>query len=551
MLASIFIRSRAGLGWAGIRHAGSLRLPTVVFVVIAAGHIAGTAIVVQLNSVTTAGEPFFPAAGVTLAALVLLPGTDLVVAALLATFASELAADLVIGETTGTAIGSAFSNTAEPVLGAALILAWIGHAPVLSRRRDLVAFLVCAVAAGPMLGAVIGPASTRLTPGHGAYWGVVGRWWTGDALGVLVVGGAIIAWVTERRWPLGPRYAYLEAAGLAIGLAVLTWVVFWRWQPALIFLTIPVAGWVALRFGARGATGAGVIVATVALWATSTGHGIFAEVAHPTLAPWLLQVFVAVVVLMSLVLAAQVAELSQVEEKLRSTTLAEREARLEARQVLTAERARMARELHDAVGHAVSVMVLQAGAARMTLPRETDASRVVESIAETGRDVLGELDRLLDLLDDVEGDRTGAGGVERQPAYGLEQLGRLVDSVRTTGLDVRVHMPADLPELPASLDLSMYRVIQEAVTNTLKHARASHVEITIACPDQKSLAIRVVDDGIAVTSGQFSRSLHRGRGLIGMQERVGLFGGHIRMGPLPRGGWEVAASLPLSASPHG
>jgi signal transduction histidine kinase len=556
MLASIFMRSRAGIGWAGTRRqAGTPIAVVALFVAIAAGHVAGTAIVFHLNRVTSTGEPFFPAAGITLAALVLLPRADFVVATLLATFTSELAADLVIGETVGTALGSAFSNIAEPALGAALILAWIGHAPVLSRRRDLAVFLVCGVVAGPLLGAVIGPASTRLTPDYVAYWGVTGRWWTGDALGVLVVGGAIIAWATEKRWPFGPRYAYLEAAGLATSVVVLTWSVFWWWQPALVFLTIPLVGWAALRFGVRGATGAGLLIAAIALWATSTGHGLFAAVAHPKIAPWLLQVFVGVVVLMGLVLAAQVSELSQVEEELRTTTLAEREARLEARQVLAAERARMARELHDSVGHAVSVMVLQAGAARMTLPPDTDASRVVESIAETGRDVLGELDRLLGLLDDVGAvDRDGAvapGGTERQPAYGLEHLGRLADTVRTTGLEVKLHMAADLPELPASLDQSMYRVIQEALTNTLKHADASRVEITIACPDRKSLAIHVIDDGIAGPSNQLARSFHRGRGLIGMQERVALFGGQIRMGPRPRGGWEVAASLPLSLSPHG
>lgn len=547
MLASIFTRPRRGSRYEKLPDPGALLPTAAAFFAIAAAHAAGTAFIVRLDRMTTGGECFFPAAGVTLAALVLLPRWDFVLAILLATFTTELVADLIIRETLGTAIGGAFSNTVEPALGAALLLAWLGGPPMLSRRRDLAAFLLVAVISGPLLGALVGAASTRLTPTHNGYWDVVGRWWTGDALGVLVVGGLIIAWATEPRWPIRPRYGYLEAGVIAVGLAALTWAVFWIWQPALVFLTIPVLGWAALRFGTRGATAAAIIIAAMAEWATSTGHGLFAAVADQTLATWLLQVFVGVVALMGLVLASQVAELTRAEEALRSTALSEHEARLEARQVLTAERTRMARELHDTVGHAVSVMVLQAGAARMTLPAETDASRVIESIAETGRDVLGELDRLLDLLE-VRDDWQDIPGAARHPAYGLAQLGRLVDSVRATGLDVTVYMAPDLPERRASLDQSMYRVIQEALTNTLKHARASRVEITIGCPDAATIALRVVDNGSATPPGPLGRGFHHGRGLIGMQQRVALFGGQIRVGPLPWGGWEVAASLPLKGS---
>ena len=219
--------------------------------------------------------------------------------------------------------------------------------------------------------------------------------------------------------------------------------------------------------------------------------------------------------------------------------------RLQARESVTAERARMARELHDSVGHAVSVMVLQAGAARMSMSADSPATDVVESIEQTGRAALGELDRLLGLLDEVGGNGNQPAGAERQPAFGLQDLDRLATSVRTTGLQVTLQFADGLPARPASLDQSAYRIIQEALTNTLKHARASRVDIDVAYRNG-SLELTVADDGhvsAAAVPGQESRV---SRGIIGMRERAALFGGDVHAGPAPGCGWQVTAWLPVT-----
>lgn len=290
----------------------------LLFAVVAAAHAGGTELAYHVNKVTSQGVPLFPAAGVTVAVLLLVPRRAWPVV-LGATFIAELVGNVFLHEVAGTGIGSALANTVEPLLGATLVMRWVGDTPRLNRRRQLVAFLVGAVVAGPLLGALVGATSTRLTPNHAGWGGVLWRWWVGDALGVLVVGSLILAWaggdprVRHRLWAV-------EAAALTLALVALTWWAFWGGPPALAYATTPLLGWAALRFGVVGAATAGAIVAVISDWATLDGHGLFAVVANGSHdeALWQLQLFIGVLLLTALVLAAQVTELTEAERRLQA-----------------------------------------------------------------------------------------------------------------------------------------------------------------------------------------------------------------------------------------
>jgi signal transduction histidine kinase len=224
-----------------------------------------------------------------------------------------------------------------------------------------------------------------------------------------------------------------------------------------------------------------------------------------------------------------VGELEEKAERL------EREREAEARRAVAEEQARIARELHDVLAHNVSVMVVQAAAARDVFDSRPDRAReALSRIETTGRSALGELRRLLGT---VRGD---------QPAFapqpGLDRLDDLVAQVRAAGLQVAVNVEGVARPLPAGIDLSAYRIVQEALTNTLKHAHASRAEIALRYRDSE-LDVEVRDDGAGVGNGGGS-----GQGLVGMRERVGLYGGTISAGPAPGGGFEVAARFPLAAA---
>ena len=214
--------------------------------------------------------------------------------------------------------------------------------------------------------------------------------------------------------------------------------------------------------------------------------------------------------------------------------LEERAARLEAEagRARAEEQARIARELHDVIAHNVSVMVVQAAAANDVFDARPDRAReALQAIEASGRKALDEMRRLLGV---VRGD-----GADYAPQPGLEQLDELVDRVRSAGLAVAVSVEGAPRPLPAAIELSAYRVVQEALTNTLKHARASRAEVALRFRDRE-LDVEVRDDGVAAGNGNGS-----GHGLIGMRERVAAFGGSLDAGPSPEGGFAVAARFPL------
>ncbi|TMD15816.1 MAG: sensor histidine kinase [Chloroflexi bacterium] len=227
--------------------------------------------------------------------------------------------------------------------------------------------------------------------------------------------------------------------------------------------------------------------------------------------------------------------------------LEERAARMEGerdqvrRLAADEERARIARELHDVVAHDVSVIAIQAGAARAVQASKPEASASALALIETtARQTLIELSQLLGVLR-----RSGGVAPERSPQPGMGQLGVLVEELRAAGLAVEVLVEGQSRPLPPAVDLSAYRILQEATTNVLKHARASRVEIRVQY-SERVLALDVRDDGKGRGEQQPASS---GHGLIGMRERVALFGGELRAGPEPGGGFGVHARLPLGAEP--
>jgi signal transduction histidine kinase len=225
----------------------------------------------------------------------------------------------------------------------------------------------------------------------------------------------------------------------------------------------------------------------------------------------------------------------QRQAEARERSVREREARLEAAAV--EERRHVARELHDVVAHAVSVMVIQAGAARQVLRTSPDqAEQSMLAIESVGRDAMTELRRFLGALSDDE----EAAGIAPQP--GIEALPTLVDRVREAGLAASLETDGSPRPVPASLDMTVYRIVQEALTNALRYAREAATLVRLSW-EPGQLRVEILDEGPATAPGEGS-----GRGLVGMRERAALIGGRLEAGPRIGGGYAVRAWLPLDPS---
>ena len=207
---------------------------------------------------------------------------------------------------------------------------------------------------------------------------------------------------------------------------------------------------------------------------------------------------------------------------------------LQAQAAVTIERGRIARELHDVVAHNVSMMVVQAGAAERVLDGEQPHVRAaLAAIATTGRETVDEMRTLLGVL------RTNEDGLALSPQPGLADLEQLVANVREAGLPVEVCIEGTPSPLPPPVDLSAFRIVQEALTNALKHAGPARAEVTIRY-QAATVELQVSDNGIGSANGGGS-----GHGLIGMRERVAMFGGRLDAGGRDGGGFTVRARLPL------
>jgi signal transduction histidine kinase len=223
-----------------------------------------------------------------------------------------------------------------------------------------------------------------------------------------------------------------------------------------------------------------------------------------------------------------------VGDRERRVQIAERERDLAAREAVVEERARIARELHDVIAHHVSMIVLQAGAERRVLDATNASTReVLETVERTGRSALTEMRRLLGMLRDEASEPL-------TPEPGLTDVPVLVNQLREAGLPVALHVEGEQRELPVGIELSAYRIVQEALTNALKYAGEASASVSIRYGSD-SLELEIADDGAggstAVSSG--------GHGLVGMRERVALYGGHLDAGRRPSGGYVVRVLLPI------
>jgi signal transduction histidine kinase len=221
-----------------------------------------------------------------------------------------------------------------------------------------------------------------------------------------------------------------------------------------------------------------------------------------------------------------------------AAALARRNAGLQhqAEQALVAERARIARELHDIVAHHLSVVVLQAAGAQASAK---PAPQALAKIERSGREALTEMRRLLGVL------REPAEGAALAPQPGMAELAALAEGVRAAGLPVRLAIDGGTAALPAAVDVSAYRIVQEALTNVLKHAGPASADVTVGCVDG-AVVIEVTDDGVGGAAADPSAG---GHGLVGMRERAAMFGGELLAGPQPGGGFAVRARLPLGSGP--
>lgn len=226
----------------------------------------------------------------------------------------------------------------------------------------------------------------------------------------------------------------------------------------------------------------------------------------------------------------------EADEATERATRAEREREERAHVAVADERARIARELHDVVGHSVSVMTVQASGVRRLLrpdqQRERDALLIVE---RTGREALAEMRRMVGVLRRPE----EAPALAPQPS--LEHLEKLVEHAREAGLPVELRVEGEAVQLPVGVDLTAYRLVQEGLTNALKHSQATRAEVLVNYSDGQ-IEVVVSDDGRGIGSDDGG-----GHGLVGMRERVSVYGGELDAGPRPGGGYRLRARLPVAS----
>jgi signal transduction histidine kinase len=343
-------------------------------------------------------------------------------------------------------------------------------------------------------------------------------------------------------WALAEPQTFSDAGRVPV-LVAMTAAIAWARAAPLVVLAVEVAGVVALPNHLELPQGVAFLIAAYSA-ALYSDRRVAVAILLITSAAWLfafageLKIPSGVAPLL-LVAPVWLAGSAMRRREHRAAVSAERADRLEREQEesLRAERARIARELHDLVTHSVSVMVLQTGAARQIMSKDEPRSRsMLESVEASGRSALEELRRLLGLLSD------GDGTAPLSPQPGLTEIPSLVEQVRQAGVDVELSVEGHARELPGGASITAYRIVQEALTNVVKHARGAPARVVIRWADA-GLDIEILDDGPRqpVVDG----AARTGRGLAGMRERAAMYGGSVDAGPGPAGGYVVRGHIPL------
>jgi signal transduction histidine kinase len=352
---------------------------------------------------------------------------------------------------------------------------------------------------------------------------------SGVPVGVLALGCGLVLLhtlplVARRRFP-GAVLAVCVASGLAFAALFM--------PPFFLGPAMLVAVYSVAAYGRRWVSLAGLVVAELglaAVWFTPAmlERSTFLLFMGILAVAWVLGHFVGDRQVYAARLEERTAELEQAREEL-------------ARRAVVEERLRLARELHDVVAHAMSVIAVQSGVgAHVAESRPEEVGKALAAIEATSRGALTELRRLLGVLrQDNESQASLA------PVPGLANLDRLLAEVGKAGLAVRLRVEGTPLQLPAGVDLSAYRIVQEALTNVVKHAGPAHAQVRIGYRDQE-VTVEVTDDGRGAVPPAGDGRVGTGHGLIGMRERVAAFGGDLQVGPCPGGGFRVAARLPLA-----
>ncbi|MEU5690675.1 sensor histidine kinase [Actinosynnema sp. NPDC020468] len=353
-----------------------------------------------------------------------------------------------------------------------------------------------------------------------------------DPVVVLVGLLMVVPVVFRRRYPLGSSYVILFGGVLQLathgdidsGIPI---------RPADFVLAVTLYTVVAFEGRRQGLIYLGFLALGTLIWSlwvmgprTETVFAVFFVVLFFAFS-WALGEFV----------GARRAYHSELEQRLK---LLETERDQQARIAVGEERSRIARELHDVVAHAVSVMVVQADGAGYAIKTNPElAEAAMRTISDSGRQALTELRRLLGVLRSSDQSST-----QWAPQPGALDLAELAENCRAAGLPVTLEMSGDFSALPAGLGLGIYRIVQEALTNTLKHAGTGASSLVRVARAGEQVALEVVDDGYGTPHDLVAVS--GGNGLIGMRERAGVLGGTLEAGPNPGGGWRVRAVLPFA-----